>query len=149
VKSEDQHVTIRLICTDFPGRTFDGKAGIRVGIQKGNAVIDDVAGDAVQATFDCEMRVKRHPDTGKPNFLGPFAHGKPAERFLYLCWGQWIGNSWHGFRRAKIHLRDLDWKTVQVAVGADRPIEAVVSLTDSKGEPLCASVKADKITWRL
>jgi Family of unknown function (DUF5990) len=148
MKPEQQRVTVRLRCVELPGRSFDGKADIKVGAQKGDTVVDDVFGDAKQASFDFELRVERNAKTGKPNFLGPYAHGKPTERFLYLCWGQRIGGAWHGFRRAKIHLSHLDWPTVETAIAASRPIEAVLKLTDKKGGPLCASVKGDQIGWR-
>ena len=36
--------------------------------------------------FDCECRVRPHPRTGAPSFLGPFVHGDSVERFLYLSW---------------------------------------------------------------
>jgi hypothetical protein len=149
VKSTQAHVTIRLHCIDFPGRDFDGKTNIKVGPQKGDEVVDDVFGDAKQADFLFDLRVERNPKTGKPNFLGPYAHGKPDERFLYLSWGVRVGPFFHGFRRAKVHLRHLEWATVEKAIKAQRPIEAVLKLTDSKGGPLCASVKADHIEWRL
>jgi hypothetical protein len=149
MKSEQQRVVIRLHCIEFPGRSFDGKPDIKVGAQKGEAVVDDVFGDAQEADFDFELRVERNSKTGRPNFLGPYAHGKPEERFLYLCWGQRLGGVWHGFRRAKIHLRDLEWPTVERTLAAKRPIEAVVKLTDKKGGPLCASVKPEHIAWRF
>lgn len=148
MKSTQSHVTIRLHCIDFPGRDFDGKQNIKVGPQKGDAVVDDVFGDAKKADFLFDLRVERNPKSGKPNFLGPYAHGKPEERFLYLNWGVRVGPFFHGFRRAKIHLRDLDWATVEKAIASGRPIEAVVKLTDAKGGPLCASVKPSHIEWR-
>lgn len=149
MKPAQSQVTIRLHCIDFPGRNFDGKANIKVGPQKGDEVVDDVFGDAKQADFLFDLRVERNPKTGKPNFLGPYAHGKPDERFLYLSWGVRIGPSFQGFRRAKIHLHNLDWATVEKAIQTKRPIEAVVKLTDKKGGPLCASVKPDNIEWQL
>jgi hypothetical protein len=148
MKPAQAHVTIRLHCIDFPGRSFDGKADIKVGAQKGNEVVDDVFGDEKQADFVFDLRVERNPRTGKPNFLGPYAHGTPDERFLYLSWGVRVGRLFQGFRRAKIHLRELDWATVERAIAANRPIEAVVKLTDKKGGPVCASLKSGQIEWR-
>jgi hypothetical protein len=148
MKAAEAHVTIRLHCVDFPGRNFDGKAGIRVGLQRGDEVVDDVFGDAKEADFSFDLRVERNAKTGKPNFLGPYAHGKPGERFLYLCWGVRNGPHFHMFRRAKIQLGHLDWATVEKAARAKRPIEAIVRLTDAKGGPICASLKAEHIDWR-
>ena len=39
--------------------------------------------------FECEVRVKRNPKTERPNFLGPWVHGTPDTRFLYLNWQGW------------------------------------------------------------
>ena len=148
MKPTSTHVTIRLHCIDFPGRDFDGKADIKVGPQKGELVVDDVFGDAKQADFLFDLRVERNPKTGKPTFLGPYAHGKQDERFLYLCWGLRSGSHFQMFRRAKIHLSHLDWATVETAARTKRPIEAKLKLTDKKGGPLCASVKPEHIEWR-
>ena len=149
MKPAQAHVTIHLHCIDFPGRSFDGKTDIKVGPQKGDEVDDDVFGDAKQADFLFDLRVERNPKTGKPNFLGPYAHGKPDERFLYLCWGVRNGRHFQVFRKAKIHLSHLDWATVETAARAKQPIEATLKLTDKKGGPLCASVKPEHIEWRL
>jgi uncharacterized protein DUF5990 len=148
MKAEQAHVTICLHGIDFPGRDFDGKADIKVGPQKGDEVVDDVFGDVKQADFTFELRVERNPKTGKPNFLGPYAHGKPGERFLYLSWGVRQGPLFQMFRRAKISLSHLDWATVETAARTKRPIEATLRLTDKKGGPLCASVKREAIEWR-
>lgn len=148
MKPTPTHVTIRLHCTHFPGRDFDGKTDIKVGPQKGDEVVDDVFGDAKHADFLFDLRVERNAKSGKPNFLGPYAHGKPGERFLYLSWGVRTGPLFQMFRRAKIPLSHLDWATVETAVRTKRPIEARLRLTDTKGGPLCASVKAEHIEWR-
>jgi hypothetical protein len=59
MKLEQAHITIRLHCSDFPGRNFDGKTDIKVGPQKGDEVVDDVFGDAKQADFRFDLRVER------------------------------------------------------------------------------------------
>ena len=141
-------VTIRLHCIDFPGRDFDGKSDIKVGPQKGDEVVDDVFGDAKQADFLFDLRVERNARTGKPNFLGPYAHGKPDERFLYLSWGVRTGSLFQMFRRAKIPLSHLDWAAVETAARTNRPIRATLKMTDRKGGPLCASVKQEHIDWQ-
>ena len=70
MKPVQAHLTIRVHCIDFPGRSFDGKADIKVGPQKGNEVVDEVFGDAKEADFLFDLRVERNAKTGKPNFLG-------------------------------------------------------------------------------
>lgn len=145
----DQQITIQLNCIDLPGVEFDGKTAVRLGIQKGKEVVEDVPGNARSVTFKCPFRVEKNADTGKPNLLGPYAQGTPQERFIYLCWGERKGHGWDGFRRAKVHLKDLEWKPVEKALSSGKPIKAVIKMTDKKGGPLCASVKEDNIEWQL
>ncbi len=142
-------ITIRLRCVELPGRKFDGKTEVRLGVQKGREVIEDVYGDQKEVIFDCQMRIERNAVTGKPNFLGPYAQGTIDERFIYLCWGERPEGMWEGFRRAKIHLKDIEWKSVENAIASGKAIEAVIKMTDKKGFPLCASVGKDNIEWKF
>src|SRR5215467_9894822 len=74
-----QEVIILLHCVEFPGRTFKGRQDIKVGVQKDDDVIDLVSGGAKAADFSFALRVEKSSKTGKPNFLGPFAHGTPTD----------------------------------------------------------------------
>ena len=143
------NITILLHCTDLPGTVFEGRTAIRLGVQKGKAVVDDVAADVESITFICPMRVERGTETGKPNFLGPFAQGTREERFIYLSWGGQGQTRWEMFRRAKIQLKDIPWTSVEQAAATEKPIEATIRMTDKRGGPLCASVKKEFITWTL
>ena len=146
----DQHeVKIRIHCHNLPGTHFEGRDAVRLGIQKGQDVIDDVLGDVQKVTFTLPLRVIRNPRNGQPNILGPFTHGTPDQRFIYLCWGERRGDGWDGFRRAKVHLSHLSWEALNKASETSQPIEAFVNMMDDKGGPLCASVKDDKIEWRM
>jgi len=144
-----QQLTIRLRCIDLPSPDTAGKHAIRLGIQKGKVVIDDRVVDVQEIDFTCVLRVEKNEASGKPNFLGPYAHGTPAERFLYLCWGERIEGQWHGFGRAKIHLKELAWHPVERAISTGEPIEATIRLSDKTGGPLYASLKGEQITWAI
>ncbi|MCO5296624.1 MAG: DUF5990 family protein [Fimbriimonadaceae bacterium] len=137
---------IRIRCTEMPGPTFQGQDGVRLGVQRGSEVVEDVPGDASEVVFDVPLRVER-TTAGSPNFLGPYAHGTVSERFLYLCWGVRANGSWIGFRRAKVQLKELPWEVVAAHVASGDPLEATVRMTDPKGEPLCATVKPSHIAW--
>lgn len=143
-----QQLIIRLHCIELPGCEFKGRNKVRLGIQKGKEVIEDVLAEAEAVTFTCLLRVARDSDTGKPNFLGPYAQGTPQERFIYLCWGERKEGGWDGFGRAKIHLKEIDWSSVEQTIATGKPLEAVIKMTDKKGNPLCASVGQDNITWQ-
>jgi len=146
-------LTIKVICKDLPGKELRDAAGeichanVYLGIQHGEQVIEMVPGDSKTAEFAPVFRVAPLDD-GQTNFLGPFAKGTKTERFFYLSWGD-LGEDgiFRMFRRAKIHLSQLPWKTVERAAGAGKPIVAHLSLTDKRGGPLCASVKPPYIKW--
>ncbi len=144
-----EQLTIRLRCIELPGREFDGRNNVRLGVQKGKVVIEDRLADAEELVFTCLLRVERNIESGKPNFLGPCAQGTPTERFIYLCWGERITGLWDGFGRVKVHLKELSWPSVEQAVATGDPIEAIIKMIDKKGGPLYASVKSDNITWKV
>ena len=143
----DQEITLRVHCRNLPGREFGGRRAVRLGLQKGAEVVADVPADAVQVTFSVPLRVGENTRTGKPNFLGPFAHGTPTERFIYLSWGERKGGGWEMFRRAKLQLRHLDWETIERALATSRSVEAFLDMTDAKGGPLCSSVGGGNVRW--
>ncbi len=147
--NNSQSLLIRLHCIELPGCEVDGRTKVRLGIQKGKDVIEDVLAEAAEITFTCLLRVERNSETGKPNFLGPYAQGTPQVRFLYLCWGERKAGAWEGFGRAKIHLKAIAWDDVAQSVATGEPIEAIIKMTDKKGNPIYASVREDQISWKF
>src|SRR6476659_2767693 len=125
-----QQIEIRLRCIELPGCEFNGRNQVRLGVQKGKEVIEDVLAETEAVAFTCLLRVERNTETGKPNFLGPYAQGTPQERFIYLCWGERKAGAWDGFGRAKIHLKEIDWHSVEKAISTGNPIEASIKMTD-------------------
>lgn len=136
----DPPIIVRIRCRNLPGTRFENRAAVRLGIQKGQEVVDDVAGDADGATFLVPLRVSGNTATGSPNLLGPFAQGTPTSRFIYLCWGERVGEEWDPFRRAKVPLQGLTWESVQNSQASGEPIEISVEMTDERGGPACGSV---------
>lgn len=135
-----QEISISIHCYHLPGSRFEDRTSVRLGIQKGQAIIDDVPADTPQITFIVPLRVDRNTETGKPNFLAPLAHGTPQERFIYLCWGEWQNDKWDGFRRAKVHLKHLTWEQIEVALQNNQAVEFSFDMTDAKGGPVCGSL---------
>jgi len=144
---EEKQIDFEFICLDMPGRELGDRQNVRLGIQKGKAVVDDLPADAAPARFRFSMRVKEHAKSGRPNFLGPYAQGKPDERFIYLCWGERQGEGWQGFGRVKVQLNPVSWEQIEAAVREEKPITARITMTDEQGKPMTASVKSDKIVW--
>ena len=61
-------------------------------------------------TFELEVRVGTRSD-GQPNFLGPFAQGPPADRFVYINSGTLAGQAESEWtRRAKVPLMRDGWR---------------------------------------
>jgi hypothetical protein len=142
-------ITILLHCRELPGNSFESHTAVRLGVQRGRDVVDDVPGDAGDVTFTIPLRVTRNAKNGRPTFLGPFAQGRADDRFIYLNWGERCHGAWEGFRRAKIKLGHLSWERVEEAIGEGRPIEALLTMTDGRGGPLCATVREPYIAWKL
>src|SRR4028119_1111743 len=125
----NQHeVKLRIHCHKLPDRQFEGRTGVRLGIHKKKVVIEDVSGDTRSVTFTVPLRITKNLMNGRTNFLGPFAHGTPDQRFLYLCWGERHRQDWETFRRAKVHLSHLDWQVIDKALETGQPIEAVMDM---------------------
>lgn len=144
-----RRVQFEFSCIHLPGATFEGHSRLRLGIQKGKMVVDDVPANAPGATFRFAMTVKENARIGQPNLTGPYAQGTPADRFVYLCRGERDGDTWDGFRRAKVKIGHLTWAQIDAAVQAQTPIRATIEMTDAKGEPIAATVKPGHITWHV
>jgi hypothetical protein len=156
---------VRIIGRDLPGSQFCDRAAVHVGIQRRKEVVFLVPGDAASAVFDLSVEVVETAPDGHAvgggraagsgdavgvDFRGPFVHGRKGERFLYLSWGE-LGSdgSFTMFRRAKLHLSVLDPGEVAKAARAGRRLEGTLHLTNAKGEPLAASIRPPRITWRF
>jgi len=128
-KGDAFEIVVRVIAElpDDPGGL------LTIGLQRGDDLVDPVRVSAssvvvVEPTF----RVERLPD-GAPNFLGPFAHGPRATRFVYLVWrraGAPLG-------RSKIPLTSITWAQVT----SPEPPELRVRLVAARGGPRFATVQ--------
>jgi len=136
-------------CFNMPGRTYGELTDIRLGIQKGKEVIDEVPADQTNATFTASVRVERKPPSNNPNFLGPYAHGTPQQRFLYLSWSGVSNGDRKMFRRAKLQLGGITWDDIDRAVAADQPLEVTLDMTSKHGGPACATLKVQGVEWQL
>ncbi len=151
---EEDVLRLRVICTDLPGIRFEDhlpgariKEPVYLGIQCGKDVINQVPADHCQVTFHAEFRVGKKPD-GTPNFLGPYAQGRPKDRFFYLSWGvQREPGAFQMFRRLKIRLGHIGWTQIRRSVKTRQPVVVRLRLTDDKGGPLCGTPRARHIRW--
>ncbi len=125
--------------------------GVRFALQKGKTEIVSAAQSTGEdLAFDFTVRVQQRPD-GRPNFLGPFAHGTPDVRFVYVnvgtCAGE-AGSPWT--RRIKVQLGGIGWPLVEAALADPEAVLAVrIAGTAKDGGPACATVPLLDGGWRV
>jgi hypothetical protein len=106
-------------------------------------LLDVQPGDATEVswTVDC--------DVDGAELRGPYIQGRPGERFIYLNWGGVDGGgTFTMFRRAKLMLAAIPVDILAAAVESG-VLVGTLSLTDAKGQPLCASVRPPAIEWSV
>lgn len=139
---------ICLQCYNFPTNNFENRLDIYVGVQEKKAVVMDTSITTDTKDFTLPVFVKPAKN-GPPNFLGDFVHGKVGDRFLYLVWYNKIGDEKMRFRRVKIKLAPIAWEHIERSIQEKTPIRAKINLTDSKGGPVCATLKSTNIKWEF
>ena len=144
---------IRIEGSDLPGRPGAPQADelrlrdAHVGVQRKQEVIDrfSAAAEAVSWQFEVTSReVDGLLDVG-----GPYVHGRPGARFLYLSWGAVHDDLFAGFRRAKLLFGDIPTALLRAAHEDGGTLVARLGLTDADGGPRCARVRPPDITWQL
>jgi hypothetical protein len=131
---------MRIVGERLPGRTVGEHSNVHLGIQKGAEVVDLVPGDAPSARFDV-MVVHRDDD-----FRSPYVHGKPGDRFLYLCWLDLDPDGGEPTRigRITLMLSAIPPGLVRDDTGG---LEAYLALTDQNGKLVMAAVRPPQVTW--
>lgn len=106
---------------------------------------------AESLTFDLSIRVSERKGGGGPNVLGPYAQGKPDDRFLYLNSGTLAGQEGSCWtRRAKIKTGGISWELIEQALattGAVLEIQIEGRMKD--GGPCCATVPFINGGWTV
>ncbi|MDX1991226.1 MAG: DUF5990 family protein [bacterium] len=114
MSDQDTHkITLRMICIHPPefdnATTYFGLQDKANDLQPGTPRADGAL------EFTCTLSAAQQPGSGSPNFTGSFAHGTPAERFLYLSLGTNEGGAWNWLRRIKVPLKAITWELVEAA----------------------------------
>lgn len=144
---------IRIEGSDLPGRRAGADAdalrlgNVHVGIQRKTEVIDRVRADAATASWYVEVS-SREVD-GVLDVGGPFVHGRPGARFLYLSWGALSDDGFAMFRRAKLMFTDIPTELLRAAHEGNGLLVGSLGLTDATGGPVCARVHPPAITWTV
>jgi hypothetical protein len=140
------NIVLKLHCYHLPGKTVGERKAVRLGIQKRDEVIDDISADVDEAIFLAPLMVEFSPE-GTAKFLGPYVHGNPREKFIYLCWGERAGSHWDGFSRAKLQLLPIPAALLFRAADTETPLEVRIDMQDEKGKIICATIKQTQLHW--
>lgn len=144
--AEELEVTIEIACGELP---TGGQDALLLGIQRDQEIIEATSTSTKRIVFKPTLRARRNTD-GSVNFLGPFAQGPKGERFIYLNWVAAKGEVLAAMiGRIKLHLNHIEWSAVQKAAEAAKPIRVKLALTNAKGKPVMASVRADAARWNF
>ncbi|HZF30174.1 MAG TPA: DUF5990 family protein [Gammaproteobacteria bacterium] len=147
--TDERELTVEIICTKLPGTDWDGVGPVHLGIQRDEAIEQATPADSKRVVFRPVLRVRRNTD-GSANFLGPYAHGPRAERFIYLNWVVVRGGvPVQRPGRIKLHLNHIDWTHAERAAANDMPIRVTLELTGAKGKPVFASVRPGAARWEF
>ncbi|HEV2702524.1 MAG TPA: DUF5990 family protein [Steroidobacteraceae bacterium] len=141
----EQEIALRVTVLGIP-------AGVAFAMQRGKfELLPPSHATADTLAFEFKVRIAERKDGGAPNVLGPYAHGKPDDRFLYLNSGTSVGqlgSPWT--RRAKIKTGGISWKLV--AALRTRPgavLEARIGGRAKDGGPCCATVPLLEGGWNV
>ena len=138
---------IRIEGSDLPGPHGPGLGDVQVGVQRRHEVVDRVPAWAAAAVWEFDVTA-REVD-GLLDVGGPWVHGRPGARFLYLSWGRVDGDTFAMFRRAKLLFGDIPTALLRSAFDGGGVLVAELGLTDAQGGPRCARVRPPDIVWSL
>jgi hypothetical protein len=94
-----------------------------------------------------DLGLQGHLVLHRRRLTGPYIHGRPGGRFIYLSGGTLDeGHELKMFRRAKLQLDAVPPAILENAVERGLLV-ARLGLTDVKGNPLCAAVRPPVIDW--
>jgi Family of unknown function (DUF5990) len=133
-------------------RVAETPPGVMFAVQRGKMdLLEPSSVDSGGVHFQFSLRIGPPLPDGSLNFLGEFAQGPPAERFVYVNSGIRAGQTqscWD--RRAKLKLAGIPRQLVERATDRkDCAVEARILGIMRDGGPVCASVPPSTVEWRL
>jgi len=123
-RPNDLALTVVLICQDAPPLEREGRA-MEFGAQDKAGVLHPGLPEGERAVRFALGVVARPAAHGGVDFAGPFVHGVPQDRFLYLGYRRLSETTWT--RRWKIPLAALTWSQVLAAHEGGKEIMGRVS----------------------
>jgi hypothetical protein len=153
VRPRVHRVHIRIEATDLPGRRGGPEADalrlghVHVGVQRKADVVERVPADAGSATWD--LAVTGREVDGLLDVGGPWVHGRPGARFLYLSWGAVEDERFAMFSRAKLLFGDVPTAMLRAAYDQAGVLVGRLGLTGPDGGPRSGRVRPPDIAWLL
>lgn len=126
--------------------------GVSVAVQRGrDGLLAPSVASAARLQFDFSLRLGKPLADGRPNFLGDYAHGTRAQRFVYVNAGRLAGqpgSCWE--RRAKLMLDGVTQAQVDALVAdGGKVLQASFTGTGRDGGPACARVPLHGGGWQV
>lgn len=126
--------------------------GVSLAVQRGrDGLLAPTVASAARLQFDFSLRLGKPLADGRPNFLGDYAHGTPAQRFVYVNAGKLAGQAdscWE--RRAKLMLDGVTQAQVDALVaGSGKVLQASFVGTGRDGGPACARISLHDGGWQV
>jgi len=126
--------------------------GVAIQVQRGR---DDLLAPSrsspEEISFDFTVRLGAPRSSGELRFLGEFAQGPPAARFVYVNSGKRAGQSGTSWdRRAKVALGGITTAQAERVLTHRRLVlEARIEGTAGDGGPMCGSVRLLGKGWTV
>lgn len=138
---------IRIEGSDLPQSPELRLNDVHVGVQRKRDVVGRVPVTGPDPVWELDVTVREVDDL--LDVGGPWVHGPPGARFLYLSWGSVSGDDFAMFRRAKLLFGDIPGPLLRAAFETGGVLVGRLGLTDEEGGPRCARVRPPLITWTL
>lgn len=132
VRPGDLELTVLLICQDTPPPEREGRA-MEFGAQDKAGVLHRGVPEGERALRFALRIVARPAADGEVDFAGPFVHGVPQGRFLYLGYRPLGETTWT--RRWKIPLAALTWSQMLAAYEGGKPVRLIGVGVSGLGTP--------------
>jgi hypothetical protein len=141
-------ISIRIHAQNMPSAWCREHGVSHLGISRAKEVVDAVSTEESEAEFHLGVDAVRKPDG--IDFRGPYVFGRRGERFLYLNWGRPSDAGWsgEGGGRVKLQLLAIDAALIESALDGG-VLVADLDLSNAKGGPVYATVRAPQLTWRI
>jgi hypothetical protein len=140
---------VQFVCHTLPRSGSPALACRRLGIQEGKEVVQDVPFEGQAGVhFAFSVQVVVDPASGAVVFKGKYVQGPRSDPFIYLCWGDRLeAGGWEAVGRSKIPLGAVPSAQIQQALQEGGALRARIGLSDWRGNPAFATLKADHVEW--